>query len=257
MSIALMTEVWRLDMAPTDKMVLLALADAANDDGVTWMAVKSRKGDKLDLLTKCSLSERGVQGALKRLVEGGYLTRMDRPGRGVIWTVHPRTSCAPQIVPPAANDTDPRTSCGETVSNHHTSEANASSVGVRAMADIIALLVVEWKRTEAARKPRPSKRCPLDWMPSPADVAVAVAEGFSPGEIERELASIRDCEFAKPRTDWSATYRNWFRREAKTKARHVRPANDHKLTAKSDNLARGWAATDGAAAILADRRALR
>lgn len=41
------------------------------------------------------------------------------------------------------------------------------------------------------------------------------------------------------------------------KPAHVRPANDDKLTAKSANLARGWSAADGAAAILADRRALR
>ncbi|KAK0332698.1 hypothetical protein LTR94_023851 [Friedmanniomyces endolithicus] len=64
-------------------MVLLALADAANDDGVTWIAVKHRAEDdnRLDLLTKCSLSERAVQGALKRLVEAGYLIRKDVPGR--------------------------------------------------------------------------------------------------------------------------------------------------------------------------------
>lgn len=123
-----MTAVWKLDLQPSDKMVLLALADAANDDGVTWMAVKSRTAGKADLLTKCSLSERAVQGALKRLCDGGQLTRMDRPGKGVIWTVHPRSICAPQIMPPAANVTDPRSICGETVNNPQpSSEAKASS----------------------------------------------------------------------------------------------------------------------------------
>lgn len=123
-----MTVVWKLDLQPSDKMVLLALADAANDDGVTWMAVKSRTAGKADLLTKCSLSERAVQGAIKRLCEGGHLTRVDRPGKGVIWTVHPRSICAPQIMPPAGNDVDPRSICGETVSNHQpSSEAKASS----------------------------------------------------------------------------------------------------------------------------------
>lgn len=98
-----MTEVWRLDLSPSDKMVLLALADAANDDGVTWMPLESREGAKLDLLKKTSLSRRAIQGALKRLCEAGYLSRVDRPGKGVIWTVKGCISCAPQQMRPAAN----------------------------------------------------------------------------------------------------------------------------------------------------------
>jgi hypothetical protein len=35
MSVRLMAAVWRLDLPATDKLVLLALADAANDEGVT------------------------------------------------------------------------------------------------------------------------------------------------------------------------------------------------------------------------------
>ncbi|WP_313444527.1 hypothetical protein [Brevundimonas sp.] len=206
MSIAIMTAVWKLDMAPSDKMVLLALADAANDDGVTWIAVKHRKeGDqRLDLLTKCSLSERAVQGALKRLVDAGHLSRRDVPGKGVIWTVTPAASAPPQHLRPAGNDANPRSICGETVNNPQPSEANASS-GQRA-------------------KARATRRCPSSWAPSPADVQVAESLGFTSGEIERELATIRDTEFGTPRSDWSATFRNWFRREAKhRKPRNVRP----------------------------------
>lgn len=249
MSIALMTEVWRLDMPTTDKMVLLALADAANDDGVTWIAVASRKATtKLDLLKKTNLSERAVQGALKRLVESGHLTREDRMGKGTIWTITPAGNAPPHLLPPAPtaprttcapadNDTNPRSRCGETVSNHQpTSEAKASSVVTR------------------EPKAKASRRCPADWSPRPADLAVAEGEGFTPGEIERELASIRDCEFRNARSDWSATFRNWIRREAKNR----RPRNDRpdKLAAKQENLARGWSSPDRAAEIVASRRAL-
>ena len=113
-----MTAVWRMDIPTTDKMVLLALADAANDDGVTWIAVSSRKpGTKLDLKKKTSLSERAIQGAIRRLTAAGHLQRTERLGKGVIYRVTPaadapRTSCAP-----ASADTLPRTSCGETVNN--------------------------------------------------------------------------------------------------------------------------------------------
>lgn len=83
-----MTMVWDLQLRPlSDKMVLLALADAANDDGVTWIAVRSRKPDKSDLMRKASLSERGVQGAIQRLVAKGYLVRHENPGRGALYVV--------------------------------------------------------------------------------------------------------------------------------------------------------------------------
>lgn len=128
MSIALMTEVWRLDLPTTDKMVLLALADAANDDGVTWMALESQEGVKLDLIKKTSLSRRAVQGALKRLVDTGYLSRVDRPGKGVIWTVKGCTSCAPQEMRPAADAPGGAARAPKPSNNHQPlSEANASS----------------------------------------------------------------------------------------------------------------------------------
>lgn len=99
MSVTLMSLVWPMSLPTTEKVVLLALADAANDDGVTWIAVHSRKqGEKLDLKKKCSLSDRAIQGAIKRLETAGYLKRDERPGRGVVYTVKP-----PQQMRPAAN----------------------------------------------------------------------------------------------------------------------------------------------------------
>lgn len=101
MSIMLMTEVFRLDLHPTDKLVLLALADAAHDEGHTHIPVRRRRvGDldkygrrKLDLLIKTSLSERAVQMAIKRLVAAGHLERTERAGLGVDYVVTPRTIC--------------------------------------------------------------------------------------------------------------------------------------------------------------------
>lgn len=118
MSVTIMAAVWPLEIPATDKMVLLALADAANDDGVTWIAVRSKSRldkdgkAKLDILRKCSLSERAIQGAIKRLCSTGMISRTEVPGKGCTYTVHPtpaadapRTTCAPQQVPktPAAD----------------------------------------------------------------------------------------------------------------------------------------------------------
>lgn len=91
---------------------------------------------------------------------------------------------------------------------------------------------------EGGRAPRKVKRCPVDWSPSEEDRAVVFALGFSAGELERELAMIRDHQFRDAHSDWSAVFRNWFRREAKRKPRQAndRPApSSAKFDAKRAN----------------------
>lgn len=89
-----MTAVWGVNLPDSEKIVLLALADAANDEGVCWPSMSS-------LAAKCSKSDRTVQAAIKALVTAGHLTRLERPGKGVLYTVHPRSDCAPQRLRPA------------------------------------------------------------------------------------------------------------------------------------------------------------
>lgn len=131
-----MAEVWPLDLPQTDKLVLLALADSANDeDGRTWIAVDSRVKvnrfgrPKLDLLRKTGLSIRTVQGCVKRLEAAGHLTREENPGKGCDYWIHPVSPDADSETPagdagaqesastPAGNAGGPRSSCGETISN--------------------------------------------------------------------------------------------------------------------------------------------
>lgn len=117
MSVTLMALVWPMDLPTTDKVVLLALADAANDDGVTWIPVRTRRPAeerKLDLLKKCSLSERAVQGAIKRLEAEGYIERVERPGKGVIYTVKPPQQMRPaQNAPPQETTRTPAADAGK------------------------------------------------------------------------------------------------------------------------------------------------
>lgn len=108
-----MSRVWSLDMPTTDKMVLLALADAANDEGITWIALASKRADKLDLLKKCSLSERAIQGAIKRLCDHRFLTRLERTGRGVIYTVYPAGDAPPQEMRGAGDAPTPAAGAGK------------------------------------------------------------------------------------------------------------------------------------------------
>lgn len=70
-----MTDVWRLSLQAPRKMVLLALADSANDEGTDcWPSVAK-------LVEKCSMSERAVQGHLTALEADGFIKRHERLGR--------------------------------------------------------------------------------------------------------------------------------------------------------------------------------
>ena len=216
-----MSAVWPLDIPATDKMVLLALADAANDDGVTWIAVKSRSAGKLDILTKCSLSERAIQGAIKRLCVLGHLHREERIGKGCIYTVQPNgtppADAPPQDMRPAANDADPRISCGETVSNRHSnSEAKASSLdrerGPNAANDhgfataALTLVAAPDRSRKASRTPA-SKFVPESWTPNSAHFAKAASLGV---DLGKQTELFRNHEYAKPKTDFDRAFHTWL-----------------------------------------------
>jgi hypothetical protein len=67
MSIRLMAEVWRTDLATVEKMVLLVIADHASDDGTeAWPS-------QATIAAKASISVRTVQRAVNALVASNYL----------------------------------------------------------------------------------------------------------------------------------------------------------------------------------------
>ncbi|MCU0891154.1 MAG: helix-turn-helix domain-containing protein [Sandarakinorhabdus sp.] len=140
MSIALMTAVWSCDLPPTEKLVLMALADRANDDGQQcYPSIR-------ELCRKSGASERTVQGCIKRLVEAGHLTRDERPGRGVNYIVHPRTSCAPaKAAPPQKTPKTPAESAPNT-SGTTITEAKASGGEAPPVDDKPNLKTMVWDR---------------------------------------------------------------------------------------------------------------
>ena len=96
MSVKLMAIVWELDLPPGEKLVLLALADQANDDGrQCWPAVET-------IAHRSGQGVRTVRRALASLETAGHLTRAHRDGTSSQYHVHP---C--QIGTPAKNDTNP------------------------------------------------------------------------------------------------------------------------------------------------------
>ena len=74
MSIAVMDRVWRHSKARQgDLLVMLAIADFANDDGEAWPSVGT-------LAKKSRLSEREIQYALRRMEQSGELGTLPNKG---------------------------------------------------------------------------------------------------------------------------------------------------------------------------------
>lgn len=103
MSIRIMTAVWeRTDLSSTHKLVLLALADWANDEGLCWPSINR-------LAVKSGLTSRSVQKSIRALEETGFIKREEVTGKGNrYWIsiplndVHP----CPTFTPPL-NDVHP------------------------------------------------------------------------------------------------------------------------------------------------------
>jgi hypothetical protein len=113
MSIKLMSAVWeRDDLTSTQKLVLLALADWANDEGLCWPSIDR-------VAVKASLTSRGVQKTIRSLEEMQFLRKEEIKGKGnKYWVslpmnnVHPRTTFTPPLsqVHPSPEPRSPNTS---------------------------------------------------------------------------------------------------------------------------------------------------
>ncbi|WBA79580.1 helix-turn-helix domain-containing protein [Endozoicomonas sp. GU-1] len=73
MSVKLMSKVWRMTVPTTEKIVLLALADWASDDGVAYPR-------QCTLAIKCSLAERTIRKTLKALRDEYSLVEWEQRG---------------------------------------------------------------------------------------------------------------------------------------------------------------------------------
>lgn len=57
---------WQQDLLPTPKLVLMALADAANDQGICWPSIST-------VATKCRVSDRTVRRVVQTLIARGLM----------------------------------------------------------------------------------------------------------------------------------------------------------------------------------------
>jgi len=67
MSVRAMAWAWRQQLSGPEKLVLMALADHADEDGICWPG-------NAHIARKCNLSQRSVQRHIKNLIDNGFMT---------------------------------------------------------------------------------------------------------------------------------------------------------------------------------------
>lgn len=148
MSVRIMAAVWELDVSSTDKLVMLALADWSNDDGMCWPSMKQ-------LADKSGLTDRAIRASVGRMVDAGHLSRKDNPGKGVFYTVHPGTTFRPEQASPRNEVPEtPERRSANTSRTIIPSEAKASS-GKRARDEFPCpdgVDQIDWDALKANRK---------------------------------------------------------------------------------------------------------
>jgi DNA-binding MarR family transcriptional regulator len=229
-------------ISSSEKLVLLALANFANDKMECWPSQERIAADT-------ELSERTVWAALNRLEALGLLSRERRNRADGTrstdrFTLHFSLTIKSEPLANPAKAT--RKSC----------ESQSQSLQ-EPVATVATLTTFEPSIEEPSVKEERASRLPPDWMPDPADVLTAL-DKLGADRAATELDKFRDYWRAVPgakgrKLDWSATFRNWTRRAAESSYHANRP---DRHAARLENYDAHWAGADGADQVLAARRAL-
>lgn len=224
MSIAATAWAWGVDVSPSAKLVLLALADRADAEGECFPSVA-------DVVRRTNLGERTVQRELKALESAGLLQRRIRALKSSYFVLSIGKDC----------NRGASVTGGATV-------AGGASVAPRGVT-VAPIIITEPKEdtstyvgTLSADAPRPASppqakkgtRIADDWQPK--DRATADALGINTDEA---VAEFRDYWRGVPgkagiKLDWEATWRNQVRFLARNR-RTDRPAKSSQWPVADQN----------------------
>ncbi len=179
MSIKAMSWVFDLELPPTPKLVLLVLADHADDQGFCFPGTAT-------ISRRASVSERTLTRVLAKLEEQGYIARSrrhlangNRTSDGYLLTPDQATEWRLDQ-PPSEHDQPPA----------------VASTGEPSV--------------EPSVKKKAAHRLPDNWEPSNAHRLQAQMRGV---DADYEAAKFRDWCLSNDarKSDWEATFRNWIR----------------------------------------------
>lgn len=208
-----MTLVWPLPLPHADKIVLLALADNANDEGWCFPSIQT-------LSTKCSLDPRSIYRVIARLEDAGHVSRRERPGKSTVYSVHPRTpdtkspltesqSC--QRVSPDGRSVTPDRKSSPPLTQGQVTPDTQSPITIREPPIEPSL---NRQGARASRSRQTAQRLPMDFGLTEKRREIAKMEGVDPDrEFARFCDHWRAASGANARKhDWDAAWRNWCRK---------------------------------------------
>ena len=190
-----MAAVFDSNLGPTERLVMLALADHADDAGRCYPS-NSR------LKARTGLSERSVRGTIRALECAGFLSVALGQGQGGanVYIVRPDgAGGAPrQEVPPGTSRPTPR---------------QEVPLGGAAGAPKPSGTIIEPSiETASKSRRRPEVPIPDGWVPNDRNISDAKDRQFSEQEIHHEADRFRDHHIARGTRfrDWDAAWRTWL-----------------------------------------------
>lgn len=181
---------------PLRKLVLIKLADNANDKGECWPSFKH-------IADQCEISKRSVITHIKKLEEMGFLKIQHRDGkfhRNSSNMYHLNISAGDALVQeihhPSAGDSLPP-SAGDAPRTSHSLEPVNESKDVKNKKPIIK-----------------SRQIPKNWQPNEKHIETCINNRL---DVNETAEHFRDHHTAKGSTmkDWDAAFRTWLRNAVK------------------------------------------
>jgi hypothetical protein len=197
-------------VSPSEKLVLLALANFADAEGRCWPS-------QARLALDTGLTDRQIRRVFVSLIDAGLMTKEHRRRRDgyrasdlITLTIFEDTVSAKGK--PYRTFEDNLTGHLEPILPDTVSYPTTLEPSVEPSVEPL-----EAAQAQPQAKPDPKgTRLPDEWSPQLSEVAFAKQQGMTLEEISLEADKFRDFWCAKPgaggrKSDWSATWRNWCR----------------------------------------------
>lgn len=197
-------------VSPSEKLVLLALANFADGDNRCWPS-------QARLAHDTGLTDRQIRRVFVSLIEAGLMNKAHRRRADgyrasdmITLTISPDKKSTKEK-PYRTFEAD-LTGHLEQFSPDTVSDLTTLEPSVEPSENIFEAAQAQPK----AKPPPQGTRLPDDWTPAETDYAFAFSQGMNPEEINLEADKFRDFWRAKPgaggrKSDWPATWRNWCR----------------------------------------------
>jgi hypothetical protein len=185
-----MNQVWDMELAASQKIVLLALADQANDEGYCWPAIPT-------IARRCSRSERTIFAMLLELETGGHLSRRQRTGTSTVYIIHPDSLAGGENLAPPANFAP------IPLQELHPTPANLAPKPS----------MNHQGTTIFGKKPKNKSQFPDGFEPIMTGLTKEAVDNWPAHRIKHELAQFADYHKSRGSLmlDWQAAWRTWAR----------------------------------------------